>query len=92
MHLTLVRHTRPAVSEGVCYGMTDLKLAPTFDDAGHAGSRLALPCAARLVTSPLRRCRRLAERIGTARGLTPFIDKRIREFEPQSAGGRACRW
>ena len=80
MHLTLVRHTRPAVPEGVCYGMTDLDLAPTFDD--EAMRVLAsLPRAARLVTSPLHRCRHLAERIGAARGLIPIIDERIREFD-----------
>ena len=80
MHLTLVRHTRPAVPEGVCYGMTDLDLAPTFDD--EAMRVLAsLPDATRLVTSPLHRCRRLAERIGAARGLIPIIDERIREFD-----------
>ena len=80
MSLTLVRHTRPAVPEGVCYGMTDLDLAPTFDD--EAMRVLAsLPRAARLITSPLRRCRHLAERVGAARDLTPFIDERIREFD-----------
>ena len=32
MALILVRHTRPLVADGVCYGVTDLDLAPTFDD------------------------------------------------------------
>ena len=32
MHVTLVRHTRPAVSDGVCYGATDLDVAATFDE------------------------------------------------------------
>ena len=41
----------------------------------------ALPRADRLVSSPLERCRRLAERIGAARGLVPVVDERLREFD-----------
>ena len=80
MHLILVRHTRPLVSGSVCYGVTDLELASTFDDEA---ARIvdALPPAQRLVTSPLRRCRRLAERIGAAQSLAPVIDARLRELD-----------
>ena len=80
MPVILVRHTRPAVPEGVCYGVTDLHLAPTFDDEA-AAVLAALPPAERLVSSPLRRCRRLAERIGDARGIAPVFDERLREFD-----------
>ena len=80
MSVILVRHTRPAVPAGVCYGATDLDLASTFDD--EAAAILAeLPRAERLVSSPLRRCRRLAERIGAARGIAPVFDERLREFD-----------
>ena len=80
MHVTLVRHTRPSVAAGVCYGITDLDLAATFDDEA-AAIVATLPVADRLVSSPLRRCRRLAERIGTARGIVPVFDERLREFD-----------
>ena len=80
MYPTLVRHTRPAVPTGVCYGMTDLKLASTFDDEA-ASVLVALPSADRLVTSPLHRCRQLAERIGTVRALEPVVDDRLREMD-----------
>ena len=80
MHVTLVRHTRPLVSDGVCYGMTDLDLAATFEEEA-ARVVETLPPAQRLVTSPLYRCRRLAERIGAAQGLTPAIDERLREMD-----------
>ena len=80
MHLILVRHTRPAIAAGVCYGVTDLDLAPTFDEEA-AGVLAALPPADRLVSSPLRRCRLLAERIGAVRGLAPVIDERLRELD-----------
>ena len=80
MHVILVRHTQPAVPAGVCYGITDLELAPTFD--GEAAAIVAaLPPVERLVSSPLQRCQRLAERIGTAQGLIPVIDERLREFD-----------
>ena len=80
MPVILVRHTRPAIPEGVCYGALDLDLAPTFDDEA-AAVLTALPRARRLVSSPLRRCRRLAERIGAARDITPVFDERLREFD-----------
>ena len=60
--------------------MTDLDLAPTFDDEA-ARVVEALDTAERLVTSPLQRCRRLAERIGGAHSLVPIVDSRIREMD-----------
>ena len=80
MRLILVRHTRPAVAGNVCYGATDLDVAPTFEEEA-ARVVEALPPAERLVTSPLRRCRLLAERIGAARDLIPVIDARLREMD-----------
>ena len=80
MPLILVRHTRPLVADGVCYGVTDLDLAPTFDDEA-ARVVAALPPVERLVTSPLGRCRRLAERVGAAKSLVPVVDPRLREMD-----------
>ena len=80
MHLTLVRHTRPLVPDGVCYGVTDLDLAPTFDEEA-AGVIDTLPPVERLVTSPLGRCRSLAERIGVAQSLAAEVDERLREMD-----------
>ena len=80
MALILVRHTRPLVADGVCYGVTDLDLAPTFDDEA-ARVVATLPPVERLVTSPLRRCRRLAERVGAATALVPVVDPRLREMD-----------
>ncbi len=78
--LTLIRHTRPAVEPGICYGRTDLALAPTF--AEEAAAVLArLEPAAALVSSPLGRCRALAERIGSALHLQPAYDHRLQEMD-----------
>ena len=76
----LLRHTRPAVAEGICYGRTDLDLAPCF--AAQA-ARLAceLPPLAAIVSSPLSRCLRLARAIADARGLPHSIDARLIEMD-----------
>jgi len=76
----LLRHTRPAVAEGTCYGRSDLDLAPDFDEALAAILR-DLPEVARIVTSPLRRCRRLAEAIAADRALPLTADARLAELD-----------
>ena len=68
MALILLRHTRPLGAEGLCYGRSDLALDDSFEAES---TRLAkdLPSVARIVTSPLSRCHRLAQALGQARGL-----------------------
>jgi len=72
----LIRHPRPAVAPGVCYGASDVELN---DDVLDCASRLreVLPAQVRLFSSPLRRCRRLAE------ALRPGVryDARLREMD-----------
>jgi alpha-ribazole phosphatase len=73
MALTLLRHTTPEVAPGTCYGRTDLALAPSFEaEAAEVIARL--PEVAHVVSSPLARCARLAERIAGARGLRARIE------------------
>lgn len=80
MALILLRHTRPVGADGLCYGRTDLDLAPGFD--GEV-ARLAasLPPFARILTSPLSRCLRLAMALGAARGLPATPDPRLIEMD-----------
>ncbi|MHB1427447.1 MAG: histidine phosphatase family protein [Rhodocyclaceae bacterium] len=76
MRLWLIRHPPPAVPPGTCYGATDLPLAE--DPVVHAEAlRALLPADIPLFSSPLARCRRLAERLHPA----PIIDARIREID-----------
>ena len=80
MALILIRHTKPDVAEGTCYGRTDLDVAGSFA----AEARLVLeqvPEIVRIVSSPLRRCTRLAEFIATDRGLDVAIDPRLQEMD-----------
>jgi alpha-ribazole phosphatase len=76
VRLFLIRHPPPAVPPGTCYGRTDLPLA---DDPADCAAALAplLPAGAPLFSSPLARCRRLAERLHPA----PRFDERVREID-----------
>jgi alpha-ribazole phosphatase len=79
MALILARHTRPAVA-GVCYGRSDAALAPSFP--AEAEALLAeLPEIARIVTSPLARCRRLADVLGDRLGLPVAADPDLAEMD-----------
>lgn len=78
--MTLVRHTTPLVDKGVCYGATDLPLAPGFEREADL-LLTALPPASGILTSPLSRCCRLADRIGAHLGLTVAVDENWREMD-----------
>jgi alpha-ribazole phosphatase len=62
MKLILVRHPQPLVAPGVCYGSTDLAIAP--GQLEHALAALQLPAGLPIYSSPLRRCADLAARLG----------------------------
>ena len=80
MSLILLRHTRPETPEGVCYGRADLPPAGDFE-AALAAILASLPEISRIVTSPLSRCARLAERIARAHDLAVETDTRIVELD-----------
>lgn len=86
MALTLVRHTRTA-AEGICYGRSEVPLAPGFAAATAAlAARLA---PAPIVSSPLGRCRRLAESLAAALGSPLRLDPRLTEIDFGAWEGRA---
>jgi alpha-ribazole phosphatase len=72
----LIRHPRPAVPAGVCYGASDLDLAGDALDCA-ARLREVLPAHLPVFSSPLLRCRRLAEALHDA----PSYDARLREMD-----------
>jgi len=74
MELHLIRHPRPDVPAGVCYGQTDVGLA---ESAADVATRLRphLPAQFELHASPLARARLLAEQLGT-----PTLDDRLKEM------------
>jgi alpha-ribazole phosphatase len=62
MELYLVRHTTPAIQPGICYGHAELDLhADADDEIAAVCDKLATVQPAGFYTSPLLRCRRLAE-------------------------------
>lgn len=65
LRIHLVRHPQPAVAAGICYGQTDLGLA---ESPTAAADRLrgVLPAKGRVISSPLQRCRVLAEALSTS--------------------------
>lgn len=78
--MIVLRHTRPAIAEGTCYGRSDLALDDGFE-AGLAAILRDLPPVSSVRTSPLSRCRRLAERLAAARGLPLDVDEALVEMD-----------
>ncbi len=74
MELMLVRHARPAIAPGWCYGQLDVDLA--------AGALASLPALATelrawrpdlVISSPLQRCRRLAGQLDVSVHYEPAL-------------------
>ena len=82
MRIILIRHPRPLIGPGVCYGRLDIPLHP---DAGAAIARIAadpgLTGATRVRSSPARRCRLLAEAIADTLAVPLSLDHRLLELD-----------
>ncbi|MCB8879763.1 histidine phosphatase family protein [Acidisoma cellulosilytica] len=80
LHYSLVRH--PAVSGGAgrCYGQLDLRLAAPKRDIPLLVSQLAPMRGAVIHTSPLHRCRLVAEALAADWGDAAQIDDRLIEM------------
>jgi alpha-ribazole phosphatase len=76
MRLILVRHPQPLVAPGICYGSTDLAVAPEVARRAAATLGAALPAAARVYSSPLQRCTAVAARLSR-----PTLDTRLAEMD-----------
>ncbi len=78
MEVYLIRHTAVDVEKTICYGSSDVPLKGTFPEEA-AAVRGKLPPNReeyRIVSSPLTRCRRLAEELGG----NVIADERLVEF------------
>jgi alpha-ribazole phosphatase len=73
----LVRHPQPLVAPGVCYGRTDLAVAPEQLEQTLAALLASLPAGLPLYSSPLRRCAELAARLSP----TSIYDERLVEMD-----------
>jgi alpha-ribazole phosphatase len=80
MMIGLIRHPRPLIAPGVCYGRLDTPPHPDADIPAIAAS-LAGVAVTTLWTSPALRCAALADAIGAVTGLPPRRDERLRELD-----------
>jgi len=71
----LLRHPRPAIEEGICFGALDLELAEPVEPL-IAKLRPLLPERYTLYSSPLKRALAVAEHFGE-----PIIEPRLREMD-----------
>jgi len=78
MEIYLIRHTRVGIETGICYGQTDVPLADSFaEEFETLQSKLPAFNSCAIYSSPLSRCRRLAERLNA--GSVEF-DPRLMEL------------
>lgn len=88
--ITLIRHGAVALPAGTCYGWHDAEAVAPEQDAQRILAALgaAAGCDWHLVTSPLRRCRALAEALGDQHGLEFTEDPDLREMHFGAWEGR----
>lgn len=91
MNLWLVRHARVPAGGGVCYGRSDLAADALDTQAAAAALAASLPPCRVVRSSPLGRCRQLAQALAQLRpDLAASPDPRIAEFDFGRWEG--CAW
>ena len=92
MELYLVRHTRPDVAEGLCYGRRDVALDEADLHACVPRIVELLPRGMAFYSSPAGRCVQLAERLSAATdGAAALHDARLHEMHFGDWEGRLWR-
>lgn len=77
MDIYLVRHTQVAMPKGICYGSTDVELAPSFESEAEAvKQKLSGISFGASYSSPLTRCQRLAQQLTDSY----VVDHRLSEY------------
>lgn len=77
--MIFLRHPTPDIAQGICYGQTDMGIATV----GHQQIEIALeetPALTRIIASPAKRCRKLAEQLAKRDGLALEFDARLWEM------------
>lgn len=78
MYIYLIRHTTPQIEKGICYGQSDLDVKDTFlKEAAEIQKLLPQLEEIPLYSSPLQRCKKLAEYF---RKEPLFVDTRLKEM------------
>ena len=81
LRLWLVRHPRPAVPKGLCYGASDVPIDDAHLDELVVALPARLPRHAPVWSSPLSRCLRLARGLAGRGFAEPTVDPRLREMD-----------
>lgn len=86
--LYLVRHTRTAMEQGICYGQTDVEVAGDFERAAQGiKDKLSGVAFDRVYSSPLKRCHRLAKVLAqnsvAGEALSSLLDKSVSHASTQ---------
>lgn len=76
--LYLIRHTRPRIAPGICYGQLDIDVADSFEEEA-ANVLHCLPPLDLIIASPLLRARRLGEYLAREQDCELGCDARLME-------------
>lgn len=85
--LYLIRHTRPDIASGLCYGQLDIDVSDSFNEEANAVLNW-LPQLDLIITSPLLRTRKLAEFL--AQNCEVRSDTRL--MEKHFGAWEGCAW
>lgn len=81
MGLVLLRHTKPDIADGTCYGSTDLKPGVKFTIEAEAALKNLPWKADQILSSPLVRCARLADHISAAHDTAATFHNGLKEMD-----------
>lgn len=90
MRLYLVRHPRPELAPGICYGASEVPCSDASFAQAATLLRPSLPYGLPVFTSPLQRCERFAQVLcGLAPSMSYQVEERLREMDFGAWEGRA---
>lgn len=90
MKLWLVRHAKPLIASGVCYGASDVSADAAGTEAIASTLALILPAGVLVMASPSRRCASIAVNLNVLRpDLRWVIDRRLQEMNFGAWEGQA---
>lgn len=78
MSIYLIRHTAPLIDKGTCYGQADIDIKDSFFEEAAIIRTVLPPDLSHVWSSPLQRCRKLAEHLFPAVAIN--LEPRLKEI------------
>ena len=75
----LIRHPKPEIAPGICYGGSDIPPAPAALQSAVEWLDSVLPDNAQMISSPLARCAQLASQLSTRKQRSYILEPRFAE-------------